>query len=46
MYISANIGKRRYDFRIWKAFSDVFNLMPFYALIEDKIFCVHGGISP
>ena len=31
---------------IWKMFNDVFNCMPFAAVIDDKIFCVHGGISP
>lgn len=32
--------------QIWKAFNEVFNFLPRSALINDTIFCVHGGISP
>lgn len=38
--------KRRYDTRIWKLFTECFNCLPICALIEDKILCMHGGISP
>ena len=31
---------------IWKMFNTVFSYMPVSALIEDKILCMHGGISP
>jgi serine/threonine-protein phosphatase PP1 catalytic subunit len=41
-----NKGKRKYSLKIWKYFTDVFNCLPLSALIEDKIFCMHGGISP
>jgi diadenosine tetraphosphatase ApaH/serine/threonine PP2A family protein phosphatase len=32
--------------KIWRTFQDVFNTMPIAALIENKIFCCHGGLSP
>jgi len=27
-------------------FSDVFNCMPVVAIIDEKIICMHGGLSP
>lgn len=38
--------KRRYNVQIWKEFSACFDYMPVAALIDDKIFCMHGGLSP
>eukprot|EP00932_Pfiesteria_piscicida_P016022 SRR837773.2967.p1 GENE.SRR837773.2967~~SRR837773.2967.p1 ORF type:complete len:306 (+),score=55.89 SRR837773.2967:14-931(+) len=38
--------KRRYTIRLWKTFTDCFNCVPVSALIEDKIICMHGGLSP
>jgi len=38
--------KRRYDIKLWKLFTDLFNCLPIAASIEDKILLVHGGISP
>lgn len=31
---------------MWKLFTDLFNNMPVAALIDDKILCMHGGLSP
>ncbi|CAB3385573.1 Hypothetical predicted protein [Cloeon dipterum] len=38
--------KRRFSVKLWKTFTDCFNCLPFAAIIEDKIFCCHGGLSP
>merc|ERR1712070_113300 len=38
--------KRRYNIKLWKSFCDVFNCLPPAALVEDRILCMHGGISP
>jgi serine/threonine-protein phosphatase 2A catalytic subunit len=31
---------------VWKFFTDLFDYLPLTALIEGKIFCLHGGLSP
>lgn len=38
--------KKRYDVKLWKQFCNLFNYFPVSALIEDKILCMHGGLSP
>ena len=38
--------KRRYNVRIWRSFTDLFNWLPVAALIDEKILCMHGGLSP
>ncbi|CAG7872248.1 unnamed protein product, partial [Brassica rapa] len=38
--------KRRFNVRLWKIFTDCFNCLPVAALIDDKILCMHGGLSP
>ena len=38
--------KRRYNLRLWKIFSDCFNWLPISAIVNEKILCMHGGLSP
>jgi serine/threonine-protein phosphatase PP1 catalytic subunit len=38
--------KRRCNIKIWKTFVDTFNTLPIAAIVAEKIFCVHGGLSP
>jgi len=37
--------KRRYSDGLWHKFRDMFNYMPICALVDERIFCVSGGIS-
>eukprot|EP00536_Pseudo-nitzschia_multiseries_P018529 jgi/Psemu1/321336/estExt_fgenesh1_pm.C_26610001 len=38
--------KNRFSVDLWKEFCGVFDCMPVAAIISDKIFCCHGGLSP
>jgi len=38
--------KRRFNVKMWKLFCEMFNCLPLAATIEEKIFCVHAGLSP
>mmetsp|Transcript_99439 Transcript_99439/g.257015 ORF Transcript_99439/g.257015 Transcript_99439/m.257015 type:complete len:304 (+) Transcript_99439:140-1051(+) len=38
--------KRRYNIKLWKQFCDVFCCLPVCALVDEKIICMHGGLSP
>ena len=31
---------------VWKMFTDLFDYLPLTAVIENEIFCLHGGLSP
>lgn len=31
---------------VWKMFTDLFDYFPVTAVIEDSVFCLHGGLSP
>jgi serine/threonine-protein phosphatase PP1 catalytic subunit len=37
--------KRRFSLKLWKTFTDVFNMLPIAAIVEEKLFCCHGGLS-
>jgi len=32
--------------KLWRTLIDVFNRMPVCAVVDDKIICMHGGLSP
>lgn len=38
--------KRRYSVKLWKQFTDTFNCMPVAGLVEERVLCMHGGLSP
>lgn len=38
--------KRRTNIKTWKLFIDTFNTLPIASIVANKIFCVHGGLSP
>lgn len=38
--------KRRSSVKTWRMFVDTFNTLPIAAVVAQKIFCVHGGLSP
>ena len=38
--------RRRYTVQLWHDFGKCFNFMPVTALIEGRILCMHGGLSP
>jgi len=37
--------KQRYSVKLWKSFCDVFNTLPACAIIDDRVICMHGGLS-
>lgn len=38
--------KRRYNLSMWRDFCSMFNYLPISAIIDERILCMHGGLSP
>ena len=38
--------KKYNNANIWKSFTELFNFLPLAAIVDNKIFCLHGGLSP
>lgn len=32
--------------KVWKLFTDLFDYLPLAAMVDERIFCPHGGLSP
>jgi len=46
MDFMTNAKKKYGTERVWKMFSEVFFYLPLAAIVENAIFCLHGGLSP
>ncbi|XP_074374425.1 serine/threonine-protein phosphatase PP1 isozyme 3-like [Apium graveolens] len=46
IYIFYDEFKRRFNVKLWKTFTDCFNCLPVAAVVDDKILCMYGGLSP
>ncbi|MCQ2820730.1 MAG: serine/threonine-protein phosphatase [archaeon] len=40
------INRKYGNIYLWKVFTDIFDYLAIGAIIEGKIFCIHGGLSP
>ena len=38
--------KRRYNLTMWRDFCSMFNYLPIAAVVDERILCMHGGLSP
>ena len=46
-YGSYDERMRKYgNSNVWKYFTDLFDYLPLTAVVDNQIFCLHGGLSP
>jgi serine/threonine-protein phosphatase PP1 catalytic subunit len=38
--------RRRYNLSLWRDYCSMFNYLPVSAIIDERILCMHGGLSP
>jgi len=38
--------EKKFGMEVWTSLADLANYLPVAAIIEDKIFCMHGGLNP
>lgn len=38
--------KRRYTISLWREYCEMFNYLPIAAIVDERILCMHGGLSP
>ncbi len=38
--------KKRFSLSVWETSNDLFCALPLAAIVAEKIFCIHGGLSP
>lgn len=38
--------KRRYNLSLWRDYCSMFNYLPVSAIVDERILCMHGGLSP
>ena len=46
MHFDEEITRKYGNANAWEYFTEIFDYMPLAALVEGKLFCVHGGLSP
>ena len=44
--MSLRVGRRKYSDALYEAAIESFNSLPLAAVVDNTLFCVHGGLSP